>query len=96
MNPVSIISLCVSGVMMIIGIFTFIFTIMSRSKADGAVLASIQTTLGDLVDTVKEIKTDLKAMISDMSELDKRVSLLETGLMDLKREVDYLKTLTGD
>jgi hypothetical protein len=96
MNPVSIISLCVSGVMMIIGIFTFIFTIMSRSKADGAVLASIQTTLGDLVETVKEIKTDLKLMISDMSELDKRVSLLETGLNDLKREVEYLKSLTGD
>ena len=96
MNTISIISLCVSGVMMIIGIFTFIFTIMSRSKADGAVLASIQTTLGDLVETVKEIKTDLKSMISDMSELDKRVSLLETGLNDLKREVEYLKSLTGD
>lgn len=96
MNPVSIISLCVSGVMMIIGIFTFIFTIMSRSKADGAVLASIQTTLGDLVVTVKEIKSDLKSMLSDMSELDKRVSLLESGLASVKAEIDYLKSLTGD
>lgn len=96
MNPVSIISLCVSGVMMIIGIFTFIFTIMGRSKADGATLASIQTTLGDLVVTVKEIKSDLKSMLSDMSELDKRVSLLESGLASVKAEIDYLKSLTGD
>lgn len=93
MNPVNIISLCVSGVMMVIGIFTFIFTVTSRSKADGATLASIQTTLADLVSTVKEIKTDLRAMISDMSELDKRVSLLESRFAKFEDDVKYLKSL---
>ena len=96
MNGINIAALCISAVMMVIGIFTFIFTISGRSKADGATLASIQTTLGDLVTTVKEIKTDLKTMLGDVSELDKRVALLENGLKTVKTEVDYLKSLIGD
>lgn len=87
MTTATVISLIISGVMMVIGIVTFIITISTNSRKDGATLAKIQATLEGLALSVADIKSDLKDMLKATTELDKRVSALES-------EVEYLKSLT--
>lgn len=93
MNGVSIAALCISAVMMVIGIATFVITLTNKSKKDGETLAEIRTTLNELVSTVKEVKQDVKGMISDLSSVDKRVYALENKFDHMEKDVEWLKSL---
>ena len=96
MNAVSIISLCFSGVMMLIGVITFIFTIKSRGKNEGETLTRMSVTLENLAKVIDEIKEAVSGISVSLTDMDKRVSALEIKFTQLENQVEYLKSLVND
>jgi len=96
MNAVSIISLCFSGVMMLIGVITFIFTIKSRGKNEGETLTRMSVTLENLAKVIDEIKDAVSGISVSLTDMDKRVSALEIKFTQLENQVEYLKSLVND
>lgn len=96
MNAVSIISLCFSGVMMLIGVITFIFTIKSRGKNEGETLTRMSVTLENLAKVIDEIKDAVSGISVSLTDMDKRVSALEIKFAQLEDQVKYLKSLVND
>lgn len=96
MNAVSIISLCFSGVMMLIGVITFIFTIKSRGKNEGETLTRMSVTLENLAKVIDEIKDAVSGISVSLTKMDKRVSALEIKFNQLEDQLKYLKSLVND
>ena len=96
MTLVSIVSLCFSGVMMLIGVITFIFTIKSRGKNEGETLTRMSVTLENLAKVIDEIKVAVSGISVSLTDMDKRVSALEIKFNQLEDQVKYLKSLVND
>ncbi len=90
MNTASIISLCISSVMMLIGISTY-FRNKNKDDRDndnsikeGLIKANMK--LDQVCSTTNETRTDIKALSKDFVSLDKRVSNLEVRVEQIENE----------
>lgn len=94
MTAATVISLCFSGVMMIIGVLTFI---LSQARASRKQMAEDDRELDSLregilkanmkLDTVcattNETRTDIKALYVDLNTMDKRVTIIEEKIKEV-------------
>lgn len=89
MNTISISSLCISAIMMIIGILTY-----SRNKnkddrendngiKEGLLKANMK--LDQVCATTNETRTDIKAMDRTIINLDKRLTIVENEIEIIKK-----------
>jgi chromosome segregation ATPase len=106
MNPVSIISLCFSGIMMIVGVVTFVISRIREGKNDieeenkdkedmKSSLLELSYLTKTINQTTNDIKTDVKSLSSNMNEIDKRVIRLENEQATMWRRLDEVKDKVG-
>lgn len=102
MNTVSIISLCFSGVMMIIGVTSFIITQSKTSKKEIETserqlnviredILQVRMKLDEVGTVVTETKGDVKGLTVNINEIDKRLTRVETNLETAFVRIDELK-----
>lgn len=91
MNTASIISLCISAVMMLIGISTYFH---NKNKDDrdndngikeGLIKANMK--LDQVCNTTNETRTDIKAMDRTIIALDKRLTIVENEVEEIKKGI---------
>lgn len=106
MNPVSIISLCFSGIMMIVGVVTFVISRIREGKNDieeenkdkedmKSSLLELSYLTKTINQTTNDIKTDVKSLSSNMNDIDKRVIRLENEQANMWRRIDEVKGKVG-
>lgn len=106
MNPVSIISLCFSGIMMIVGVVTFVISRIREGKNDieeenkdkedmKSSLLELSYLTKTINQTTNDIKTDVKSLSSNMNDIDKRVIRLENEQANMWRRIDEVKGKAG-
>ena len=106
MNPASIISLCFSGIMMIVGVVTFVISRIREGKKDiedenkdkedmKSSLLELSYLTKTINQTTNDIKTDVKSLSSTMNEIDKRVLKLESEQATMWRRIDEVKDRVG-
>lgn len=106
MNPISIISLCFSGIMMIVGVVTFVISRIREGKKDiedenkdkeemKSSLLELSYLTKTINQTTNDIKTDVKSLSSNMNEIDKRVFKLENEQATMWRRLDEVKDKVG-
>ena len=106
MNPASIISLCFSGIMMIVGVVTFVISRIREGKKDiedenknkedmKSSLLELSYLTKTINQTTNDIKTDVKSLSSNMNEIDKRVLKLESEQATMWRRIDEVKDRVG-
>ena len=102
MNAGTIISLCFSGVMMIIGVLTFILSQAranrKQTEEDDRELASLREgilkanmKLDTVCSTTNETRADIKALNLDITGIDKRVTIVENNLNTAFMRIDELR-----
>lgn len=102
MNTVSIISLCFSGVMMIIGVSSFIITQAKQSKKEIETserqlnviredILQVRMKLDEVGTVVTETKGDVKGLTVNLNEIDKRLTRVETNLETAFVRIDELR-----
>lgn len=102
MNTVSIISLCFSGVMMIIGVTSFIITQAKQSKKEIETserqlnviredILQVRMKLDEVGTVVTETKGDVKGLTVNLNEIDKRLTRVETNLETAFVRIDELR-----
>ena len=102
MNTVSIISLCFSGVMMIIGVVSFIITQLKTSKKEIETserqlnviredILQVRMKLDEVGTVVTETKGDVKGLTVNLNEIDKRLTRVETNLETAFVRIDELR-----
>lgn len=102
MNTVSIISLCFSGVMMIIGVTSFIITQAKTSKKEIETserqlnviredILQVRMKLDEVGTVVTETKGDVKGLTVNLNEIDKRLTRVETNLETAFVRIDELR-----
>lgn len=91
MNTASIISLCISAVMMLIGISTY-FRNKNKDDRDndngikeGLLKANMK--LDQVCNTTNETRTDIKAMDRTIIALDKRLTIVENEVEEIKKGI---------
>lgn len=102
MNTVSIISLCFSGVMMIVGVTTFIITQVRAGKKHTA--EDVQETatlregifkanmkLDQLCATTNETRTDIKSMTQILNEHGESIAVIKHDLETAFMRIDELR-----
>ena len=82
MNVTAIISLCFSGVMMIIGVITFFITQYRTNKHD---IEASERQLNDIKEGVMGVKLRLE-------QVDKTVTETQTGVKELSKSLSDLST----
>ena len=83
----SIISVVFSGVMMIIGIFTFM-----KSYGNGMIgQGRIEQKMDDIGSDVKEVRDDVKAQGKDLSRINERLATLEDKVKSAHHRIDGLE-----
>ena len=106
MNTISIIGLCFSGVMMIVGVVTFIISRLREGKHDlveeskdkeemKASLLELKIITKTINQNTTDIKADVKSLSTDMNSIDKRVYKLENEQETVWRRIDELKEKVG-
>ena len=107
MNTVSIISLCFSGVTLIILCINFFGSkkdgIKKNTEEDERELASLREgilkanmKLDTVCATTNETRTDIKALHNSITEVDKRVSVMERDLQTAFMRIDELREQKED
>ena len=102
MNPVNIISLVVSCIMMIVGVTTFIVNVVRNSRADekaqNAVTDEMKSSLlklnlmtENINSTTNDIKADVKSLNKNINDIDTRVTLVEKEQQTMWIRIDELK-----
>jgi len=102
MNTVSIISLCFSGVMMIIGVTTFIITNVRAGKKDTAEQVKAQASLKEgifkanmkldqLCATTNETRADIKGMTQILNEHGESIAVIKRDLETAFMRIDELR-----
>lgn len=88
MNPVTIISLVVSCIMMVVGVSTFIITQSRNQKSDiekensvrdemKSSLLQLNLTTQNINATTNDIKADVKSLTNDLNGITTRMALVE-------------------
>lgn len=102
MNAVSIIPMIISGVSLLFVILTFARN-GSKDSRDNArnedakfegikeSLLKVNLKLDQVCTTTNETRTDVKSLSKDMSDLDRRVTIIERDLKTVFTQVDELK-----
>lgn len=107
MNAVSIIGLCFSGIMMAVGVTTFVLSRKRDIKKDtveeehelsslreGILKANMK--LDTVCATTNETRADIKALNTGLGALDKRVSVMERDLQTAFIRIDELRESKED
>lgn len=100
MDPLSIGALCVSGVMMVIAIVTFIVNSVKDAKKSSASFTEISFTLQQLVTTTNDIKEKVEKMNESLNDHSKDIAVLQrdlqTAFIRIDELRDMIKNLKGD
>ena len=102
MSTLSIISLCFSGVMMIIGVSTFIITQVKAGKKDTAEQVEEQASLKEgifkanmkldqLCATTNETRSDIKSMTQILNEHSESIAVIKRDLETAFMRIDELR-----
>lgn len=107
MNAVSIIGLCISGVVLLLTIVRDIIARLRETKKDtaedvnetyslreGILKANIK--LDTVCSTTQETRTDIKAMNKQLTDIDKRLTIAETNIKDAFDEIKELRITKAD
>ena len=93
MNPVSIIALCVSGVMMVVGVVTFIMNTVKEAKNSAASFTEISLSLQQLVNTTNDIKEKVERMNESLNNHSKDIAVLQRDLQTAFIRIDELRDM---
>lgn len=93
MNAVSIVALCVSGVMMVVGIVTFIVNAVKDAKRSAASFAEISLKLEQLVATTNDIKAKVEKMNEALQDHSKDIAVLQRDLQTAFFRIDELRKM---
>lgn len=107
MNPVSIISLVVSCIMMVVGVSTFIINNIRNSKADNdkqneinnelkSSLLKVSLMTENINSTTNDIKADVKSLSNSINDIDTRVTCIEKEQQTMWIRIDELKEATRE
>lgn len=102
MNAVSIISVCFGGISLLVSFILFIRTLTRDSKETmeeqatrndkiNASLLKQSLMLENITQNVGEIKTEIKAINTNINDVERRVSLIENEQKAMWIRVDELK-----
>lgn len=93
MNAVSIVALCFSGIMMIIGIVTFIVNAIKDAKRNAASFTEISFKLEQLVTTTNDIKEKVEKMNEALQDHSKDIAVLQRDLQTAFVRIDELRDM---
>ena len=93
MDPLSIVALCVSGVMMVIAIVTFIVNSVKDAKKSSASFTEISFTLQQLVTTTNDIKEKVEKMNESLNNHSKDIAVLQRDLQTAFIRIDELRDM---
>ena len=93
MEPISIVALCVSGVMMVIAIVTFIVNSVKDAKKNAASFTEISFTLQQLVTTTNDIKDKVEKMNESLNNHSKDIAVLQRDLQTAFIRIDELRDM---
>lgn len=93
MNPVSIVALCVSGVMMVVGVVTFIMNAVKEAKNSAASFTEISLSLQQLVNTTNDIKEKVERMNESLNNHSKDIAVLQRDLQTAFIRIDELRDM---
>ena len=93
MEPVSIVALCVSGVMMLIAVATFIMNSVKEAKNNSASFTEISLSLKQLVSTTNEIKEKVERMEENLNSHSKDIAVLQRDLQTAFVRIDELRDM---
>ena len=107
MTPTSIISLCFSGIMMVIGVSTFIITQVCAGKQDTSesvnrfanmenTLTEVRVSLDEVRKTVTETRQDVKNLSTNIIDIDRRLTRAEEQLATAFIRIDELRETKVD
>lgn len=102
MNAVSIISVCFGGVSLVVSFILFIRTLSrdnketieaqaNRNDKINASLLELNLMSKNINQNVADIKVDIKALSTDMNEVEKRVSVIENEQQTMWKRIDEFK-----
>lgn len=105
MNPITIISLIVSCIMMMVGVSTFIITQSRNQKSDiekensikdemKSSLLELNLLTQNINATTKDIKADVKSLTGNVNDINTRVVLIEREQKEMWRRIDEVKEKT--
>lgn len=93
MDPISIVALCVSSVMMVIGVVTFIMNAVKDAKKNTASFTEISFTLQQLVATTNDIKDKIEKMNQNLQDHSKDIAVLQRDLQTAFIRIDELRDM---
>lgn len=93
MEPVSIIALCVSAVMMVVGIVTFVVNAVKDAKRNAASFTEISFKLEQLVSTTNDIKEKVEKMNEALQDHSKDIAVLQRDLQTAFIRIDELRDM---
>lgn len=107
MNASSVISLVFSGVMMVVGVTTFIITQIKsgRKEVESSErqlnviredILQVRMKLDEVGSVVTETKGDVKGLSANLNEIDKRLTRVETNLETAFFRIDELREGKAD
>lgn len=107
MNVSSVISLVFSGVMMVVGVTTFIITQIKsgRKEVESSErqlnviredILQVRMKLDEVGSVVTETKGDVKGLSANLNEIDKRLTRVETNLETAFLRIDELREGKAD
>lgn len=107
MNAISIISLTFSGVMLVVSVVNFVITNIRQTKQNAAEgeheLASLREgilkaniKLDTVCNTTSDTRTDIKAMNTQLTDIDKRLTVAENNISDAFDEIKELRNSKAD
>ena len=102
MDATTIISLCFSGVMMIVGVVTFILTNVRQTKKDTATnerqfmgiredLLTVKLKIEEMSTSVNEMRAAVKEISTSVGEIDRRLIITENSLKTAFIRIDELR-----
>lgn len=93
MEPVSIIALCFSGLMMVVGVVTFIINSVKDAKKNSASFTEISFKLEQLVSTTNDIKDKVEKMNESLNNHSKDIAVLQRDLQTAFIRIDELRDM---
>ena len=107
MDATTIISLCFSGVMMIVGVVTFILTNVRQTKKDTATnerqfmgiredLLTVKLKIEEMSTSVNEMRAAVKEISTSVGEIDRRLIITENSLKTAFIRIDELRASIAD
>ena len=93
MDPISIIALCFSGLMMVVGVVTFIINSVKDAKKNSASFTEISFKLEQLVSTTNDIKDKVEKMNESLNNHSKDIAVLQRDLQTAFIRIDELRDM---